>query len=139
MNIAVRYFTNTGHTKKLADGIAAQLGLAAKPIPDLLEGYVDVLFLGQGLYSFDLDIAMKTFIKTLKPANIKEVVVFSSGAFGNAYAPMKRELEAQGLKVSPKEFHCKGSLGFMHKNRPNEKDVDKAALFAKTFLENIGV
>ncbi|WP_193708308.1 flavodoxin [Alkalibaculum sporogenes] len=139
MKIEVRYFTKTGHTKKLAEGIANQLGVCAKPISDLVEGIVDVLFLGEGLYSFDIDEAMKEFIKTLHPSNIKMVIVFSSGAFGNAYAPMKRELEAQGLNVSLQEFHCKGNLGFMFKNRPNEKDVYNAAVFAKTFIAKMGV
>lgn len=139
MKIEVRYFTKTGHTKKLAEGIAKQLGVIAKSIPDPLDGNVDVLFLGEGLYSFDIDPEMKAFIKTLNPGNIKEVVVFSSGSFGNAYAPMKRELLAQGLKVSPEEFHCKGNLGFMHKNRPNDKDVYNAAVFAKTVAGKLGV
>ncbi|MDF2871102.1 MAG: flavodoxin [Anaerocolumna sp.] len=108
MRIEVRYFTKTGHTKKLAEGIAKQL-------------------------------EMKAFIKTLNPSNIKEVIVFSSGAFGNAYAPLKKELSAQGLKVSSQEFHCKGTLGFMHKNRPNDKDVNNAAVFAKTAAGKLGV
>ncbi len=138
MRIEVRYFTKTGHTKKLAEGIAKELGVVAKSIPEPVDGNVDVLFLGEGLYSFDIDPEMKAFIKTLNPSAIKEVVVFSSGSFGNAYAPMKRELSAQGLKVSSQEFHCKGTLGFMHKNRPNDKDVNNAAVFAKTIAGKLG-
>lgn len=138
MKIEVRYFTKTGHTKKLAEGIAKELGIAAKSISEPVEGNVEVLFLGEGLYSFDIDPEMKAFIKTLNPSTVKEVVVFSSGSFGNAYAPMKRELSAQGLKVSSQEFHCKGALGFMHKNRPNDKDVNNAAVFAKTISGKLG-
>lgn len=36
MKVAVRYYTQTGNTKKLAEAIADELGVEAKPVTDTL-------------------------------------------------------------------------------------------------------
>ena len=50
MKIAVRYYTQTGNTKKLANAIAAELGTEAKSIESPLEEDADVLFLCNSVY-----------------------------------------------------------------------------------------
>ena len=37
MNIAIRYYSQTGNTKKLAEAIAAELGVEAKDVSHPLE------------------------------------------------------------------------------------------------------
>lgn len=37
MKIAIRYYTQTGNTKKLAEAIAAELGVEARPVTEPLE------------------------------------------------------------------------------------------------------
>ena len=46
MTYAVRYYTKTGNTKKLADALAGELGVEARPISDPIVERVDLLFLG---------------------------------------------------------------------------------------------
>ena len=61
MKTAVRYYTQTGNTKKLADAIAAELGVEAKSIDTLLEEDTDVLFLCNSVYWAGVDGKVKQF------------------------------------------------------------------------------
>ncbi len=46
MKYAVRYYTKTGNTKRLAEAIAGELGVEALPISSPVTESVDYLFLG---------------------------------------------------------------------------------------------
>ena len=46
MKTAVRYYTKTGNTKRLAEAIAQAAGVDAQPISVPLTEPVDILFLG---------------------------------------------------------------------------------------------
>ena len=137
MNIEVRYYSKSGNTKKIADAIAKQAGVSAKSIREPVQGEVDILFLGTGLYAFGIDPELKEYILTLKPEHIKTVVVFSTAAIVNsAYEKTKKNLQDQGLNVSEKEYHCPGHYMILRKGRPNANDVEKAAQFVKSILDN---
>ena len=136
MNIEVRYYSKSGNTKKIADAIAIQAGVSAKSIHEPVQGDVDMLFLGTGLYGFDIDPELKEYILTLKPEHIKTVVVFSTAAIvKSAYEKTKKYLQDQGLNVSEKEYHCPGHYKILRTGRPNAEDVKKAEQFAKSILE----
>lgn len=49
MKYAVRYYTKTGNTKRLAEAIAKELGVDALPLSEGVKDAVDVLFLGEFL------------------------------------------------------------------------------------------
>ncbi|HAQ63451.1 MAG TPA: flavodoxin [Ruminococcaceae bacterium] len=134
MKAAVRYFTKTGHTKLLADAIAEAAGVTAETIDKPLEEDVDILFLGSAVYATKLDDEVKNFIDGIS-VNVGKVVPFSSAAIlSGTYKQVKAECEAKGLKVSDEEFFCKGAFGIIAKGRPNSKDAENAAAFAKKFL-----
>ena len=61
----VRYYSKTGNTKKLAEVVAKQVGVTAKPIMEQIEDDIDILFLGGAVYAFDIDPLLKTFIHSL--------------------------------------------------------------------------
>ena len=46
MKCAVRYYTKTGNTKRLAEAIANVVGVDALPISEPITEQVDILFLG---------------------------------------------------------------------------------------------
>ena len=50
MKIAVRYYTKTGNTKRLAEAIAKEVGVEALPISTPIAEPVDILFLGNSYY-----------------------------------------------------------------------------------------
>jgi flavodoxin len=135
MNIAVRYFTRSGNTKKLADAIGAAVGSPALPITSPLTESADLLFLGGSVYGFGIDDALKHFIGQLSSDRVKEAAVFSTAAIvTSAYPHIKKLLDEKGIPVAEKEFHCRGKFTVMHRDRPNEKDLADAAAFAESLI-----
>lgn len=134
MKIAVRYYTKTGNTKKLADAIAAATGAEAVKVTFPLEEDVDVLFLGSSVYAAGVDSAVKDFISGIK-MNVGQVVNFSTAALlPSTYKQVKKLVEAKGIAMSDKEFHCRGAFQFMHKGKPDAADCDEAAKFAASIM-----
>ncbi|WP_038323621.1 flavodoxin family protein [Caproiciproducens sp. R1] len=138
MNIEVRYYSKSGNTKKIANAIAKQVGVSAKSIHEPIQGEIDVLFLGTGIYAFDIDPELKEYISNLNPANIKMVVVFSTAAIvKSAYEKAKKCLQDQGLTVSNAEYHCPGHYMILRKGRPNADDLKNAEQFAKSLINSL--
>ena len=134
MTYAVRYYTKTGNTKRLADAIAAELGVNALPISEPVSEKVDILFLGNSYYAFNIDPEVKKFVASLERGNVKRIVNFGSAAMLNStYKKVKAEADKVGIAMEEKEFHCKGEFKGIHKGRPNEDDLKAAAEFARQF------
>ena len=70
MKIAVRYYTKTGNTKRLAEAVAQAVGAEALPISTPVTKYVDILFLGNSYYAFSIDPEVRSFIRSLDKAKI---------------------------------------------------------------------
>ncbi len=134
MNIAVRYYTKTGHTKKLAEAIAEAVGVKAETIDVPLADDVDILFLGSAVYATQLDTNVKNFISGIS-VNVGKIVNFSSAAIlSGTHAQVKAAAQSKGIEVADEEFFCKGQFKFIAKGRPNADDCKAAADFAKKFL-----
>ncbi len=135
MKYAVRYYTRSGNTKKLADAIASALSTKAEDVTVPLSEKVDVLFLGCSYYAFDIDEAVKKFI-TENNSNIGKIVCFGTSAMMRSMKkPVSKAAEAFGIVVADEEFHCRGQFGKVHKDRPNPRDLENAAVFAKSIIE----
>ena len=78
--VAVRYYTKTGNTKKLAEAIAGALGVQALPISEPVAEAVDVLFLGNSYYAFTIDPEVRAFVRSLDKNRIGRIVNFGSAA-----------------------------------------------------------
>ncbi|MBR1440807.1 MAG: flavodoxin [Lachnospiraceae bacterium] len=136
MTYAVRYYTKTGNTKRLAEAMARELGVEALPISAPVEEKVDLLFLGNSYYAFNIDPEVKEFIKSLDKEKVGQIVNFGSAAMLNStYKKVKAEADKVGVPMMEKEFHCKGEFKGIHKGRPNAEDVQAAAAFAKAIKE----
>ena len=136
MTYAVRYYTKTGNTKRLAEAMARELGVEALPISAPVEEKVDLLFLGNSYYAFNIDPEVKDFIKSLDKEKVGQIVNFGSAAMLNStYKKVKAEADKVGVPMMEKEFHCKGEFKGIHKGRPNAEDVQAAAAFAKAIKE----
>ena len=135
MTFAVRYYTKTGNTKKLADAVAGALGVEALPISEPVQEAVDVLFLGNSYYAFSIDPEVRSFIQSLDKEKVGMIANFGSAAMmGSTFKKVKAEAAKAGIPMVNKEFHCKGEFKGVHKGRPNEKDLVAAAEFAKSFM-----
>lgn len=134
MKIAIRYYTKTGNTKKLAEAIGSAINVEAKTIDEPLTEDIDILFLGSAVYAAGIDQKIKDFIKNIN-VNVGEVVNFSSAALiESTYKQVKKEVEAKGLKMSENEFHCRGAFKFVHRGRPNDDDLRNVQEFAKRII-----
>ena len=135
MKYAVRYYTKSGNTEKLAKEIARVLGVEALDVSVPLSEDVEILFLGSSVYAAGVDETIKTFIKKID-VNVGSVVNFSTAAIiRSTYKQVKQLLGAKNIKVQDENFYCKGSFGPMHKGRPNEADLKNVAEFAIQFKQ----
>lgn len=131
MTTAVRYFSRTGNTKKLAEGIASALGMEALTTDAALEENVDVLFLGSAVYAAGVDDAVKNFIKD-NASKIGKIVNFSTAALlPSTYKQVSKIVAENNVKIADEEFHCRGAFAVMHKGRPDANDIKAAQDFAK--------
>lgn len=135
MKFAVRYYTQTGNTKKLAEAVAGALGVEALPITEPVKEPVDVLFLGNSYYAFTIAPQVKAFIQKLDKEKIGMIANFGSAAMmGSTFKKVAAEAKRMGIPMVNKEFHCRGEFKGLHKGRPNEQDLANAAEFARQFL-----
>ncbi len=134
MSFAVRYYTKTGNTKRLAEAIAQELGVEALPISEAVTEPVDVLFLGNSYYAFNIDPEVRGFVLSLDKEKVGKIVNFGSAAMLNStYKKVKAEADKAGIPMDEREFHCKGEFKGLHKGRPNDADIRAAVEFAKQF------
>ncbi len=139
MKYAVRYYTKTGNTKRLAEAVANAIGVEAFPISTPVTEPVDILFLGNSYYAFSIDPEVRKFVSSLDKKLVGKIVNFGSAAMLNStYKKVKAEAEKIGIPVDQREFHCKGEFKGIHKGRPNEEDLKAAAEFAKKIVLSHG-
>ena len=103
MKRTVRYYAKTGNPKRLAAAVAAALGVEALPISEP----VDILFLGNSYYAFNLNSTRKK---------------------------VKAEADRAGIPKVEREFHCRRECKGIHKGRPNAEDLAAAAAFARALI-----
>lgn len=134
MTYAVRYYTKTGNTKRLADAMAKELGVEALPVSEPVNDAVDYLFLGNSYYAFSIDPEVRAFVESLDKEKIGKIVNFGSAALLNStYKKVKNVADKVGIAMDDKEFHCKGEFKGIHKGRPNEADIAAAVQFVKQY------
>ena len=135
MKAAVRYYTKTGNTKRLAEAVAKAVGVEALPISVPIEEPVDILFLGNSYYAFSIDPEVRDFVRRLDKSKVGKIVNFGSAAMLNStWKKVKAEADKAGIPMDEREFHCKGEFKGIHKGKPNEEDLKAAAEFARRII-----
>lgn len=131
MDIQIRYFTKSkkGNTLKLANSISEVLHVEAKDVSNSLTNKCDILFLVNAMYAANIDKEVKAFIENNKD-NIGKVVNLNTAASGSStYKVIKKCCDKNGVAISNKEFHCKGSWIFINKGYPRKEDLLAAQEF----------
>ena len=135
MKIAVRYYTKTGNTKRLAEAVAKAVNTEALPLESPIDASVDILFLGNSYYAFSIDPEVRSFVKSLDKNMVGKIVNFGSAAMLNStYKKVKAEADKIGIPMDEREFHCRGEFKGVHKGKPDENDLKAAAEFAKKII-----
>ncbi len=133
---AIRYFTKSGNTKRLADAIAKAIGTEAKPIPAASAEYIDILFLGASVYWGGIAAEVKEYIKALDSGKVGKVAVFSTSAFTQrAFPQIKKLLANKGITLEEDNFYCRGQFKAFYAGAPTQKDIDNAERFALKIKE----
>jgi flavodoxin len=135
MKTAVRYYSRSGNTRKIAEAIAKAAGVRAESTDEALLEPVDILFLGGAIYAKNIDGRLRGFVKQLSSEKVKSVAVFGTSAGGRSIQPQIEELlKGKGITIAAEGFACKGKFLFANRGRPNGQDCDDAAAFAKKLL-----
>ncbi len=136
MKIAVRYYTKTGNTKRLAEAVANAVGVEALPISEPVTDPVDILFLGNSYYAFTIDPEVRRFVASLDKEKVGKIVNFGSAAMLNStYKKVKAEAAKAGIPMDEREFHCKGEFKGIHKGKPDAADLAAVAAFAAEIVK----
>ena len=134
MKIAIRYYTKTGNTKKMAEALSEAVGVEALTVDNPLTEDVDILFLGSAVYAAGVDAKVKEFIENID-VNIGKIVNFSSAALiESTYKKKKKIAENNDLTMAEEEFHCRGAFKLVHRGRPNDNDLRNLQEFAKNIV-----
>jgi flavodoxin len=135
MNVEVRYFSRSGHTKKVAEAIAEAAGVDARDCSVPLPGQVDLLFLGGALYWGGVDKQLKAFVAGFDPDNIRRIAVFgTSSIVEESTRELKKLLLEKGMGLLNRHFNCWGQFAALHSGHPNNKDLSDAAAFARATI-----
>ena len=134
MKIAIRYYTRSGNTKKLAEAVAQAVNTEALDVTVPLKEKVDILFLGCSYYAFDVDETVKSFILK-NQAHIGKIVCFGTSAMMRSMKkPIRKVAKTVNVEVAEEEFHCRGQFGKIHSGRPNNDDLRAVASFANKII-----
>lgn len=135
MKIAVRYYTKTGNTEKLAHVVGETLEVNVKDISFDLNEKVDLLFLGSAVYAGGVDKRIEAFLEK-NAQQIGMVVNFSSAAaLHSTYKSIAKLCKKYNIALCDEEYTCRGSFGPFHKNHPNELDFNKLRSFVTSIVK----
>lgn len=106
-----RYQSRGGNTRAVAEIIADTVGVKAYPIGEPLEGTVDLLVLGGGVYAWNADAELLEYLKHLDKTKIKKIAPFSTtGAMTVAVKRIKEGAVNAGIPVTEQSLCLKVML-----------------------------
>lgn len=136
MTVAIRYYSKSGNTEKVAQAISKAIGVPAQTVNRPITEPVDILFLGSAVYAAGVDGSVKSFIDSLDKSKVGRVVNFSTAALlPSTYSQVSKLLKAKNIPLDKKEFHCRGKFAKVHKDRPNQDDLEQAQKFALDIMQ----
>lgn len=134
MKVAVRYYSRSGNSKKMAEAVAKVAGVPAMNVDVKLEEDVDVLFIVNALYWHGIDKNVKEFLKN-PGARIGKLINVSNASLTDSTNPQMQKLASQlSLNLADEEFHCKGQFKGLHKGRPNADELNQLEEFTLKIL-----
>ena len=128
MTVAVRYFSRSGHTKMIAEAIAAGAGVKAVSITEepALAERADLLILGGAPYVNLMDPQLKAYAEKLTKETVGKVVLFTTANWSRrTVLTLKKMLQKKGIAVDERTFFAKAA------------DVETKTAEAKAFGEEI--
>lgn len=109
MEKAVRYYSKSGNTKKIAEAIAKGAGVNAISITDepALKERCEVLFLGGAPYANIMDPQLRKYAETLNPEMAGRVVLFTTSNWSRrTVLALKKILNEKGIETEEEYFYA---------------------------------
>ena len=130
MSVAVRYYSRSGNTKKVAEYIAEAAGVSAVSVTSkdaAISEKADVLFIGGALYAYGIDDKLKQYLKTVSADKVGKAVVFSTSWLSkHALDLIKNALTEKGIDVESDTLYFK--------SKAVDGCRDEAVKFAKKYI-----
>ena len=130
MGVAVRYYSRSGNTKKVAGYISEAAGVSAVSVDSkeaAISEKADVLFIGGALYAYGIDDNLKQYLKTLSADKIGKAVVFSTSWLSkHALDLIKNVLTEKGITVESDTLYFK--------SKAVDRCREEAVKFAKKYI-----
>ncbi len=109
MKVAVRYFSKSGNTKRIAEAIAGGAETSAVSITDepTLSGYADILLLGGAPYANVMAPELRRYAENLPPEKVGKVVLFTTSNWSHRTVKgLQKILQAKGIAVADEHFYA---------------------------------
>lgn len=130
MSVAVRYYSRSGNTQKVAEYIAEAAGVDAVSVDSEDASFsekADVLFIGGALYAYGIDDHLKQYLKTLSADKVGKAVVFSTSWLSkHALDLIKNTLTEKEIPVESETLYFK--------SKAVDGCRDEAIKFAKKYI-----
>ena len=146
MKAAVRFQSRGGNTKAVAEIIAKMAGVKAEKAEVTLDEYVDILFVGGGVYMGKMDESLYHFLEKLDVDKVGEIVCFSTtGSMGTTLKQIEQIAIKKGISVNKNKLLIQmllrghSSLG-LKGGKLTDKQIEKVEKFTEKVLEttNLG-
>ncbi len=139
MKVAVRFQSRGGNTKAVAEIIAKKVGANAEKVDVTLDEYVDVLFVGGGVYMGKMDESLYHFLGNLNVDKVGEIVCFSTtGSMGTTLKQIKQIAIKKGITVNKNKLLIRMLLrGHSSFGLVGGKLTDKQICKIEKFTDNV--
>lgn len=106
-NIRIRFFSKLGHTKKVAEYLAEELGVETKVISgEDFETPCSLLFLGGAPYANIMDKELKQYVEKLSKEDVKVVALFTTSNWSRrTVLSIRKTLTEKGITVLPDHLY----------------------------------
>ncbi|HAI91139.1 MAG TPA: hypothetical protein DCM21_01115 [Butyrivibrio sp.] len=141
MKAAVRFQSRGGNTKAVAEIIAKMAGVKAEKAEVTLDEYVDILFVGGGVYMGKMDESLYHFLEKLDVDKVGELVCFStSGSMGTTLKQIEQIAIKKGISVNENKLLIRmllrghSFLG-LEGGKLTDKQIEKVEKYTEKVLE----
>lgn len=107
--IAVRYYSKTGNTEKIANAIAESLGVQAVSVlkESVLDETVDILFLGGAPYANIMAPELRKYAEGLTADKVHKVVLFTTSNWSRrTVRALRKIIGKKGIPVEEDYFYA---------------------------------
>jgi flavodoxin len=132
-DVSVIVDSRGGNTRKVADAIAAEMGITAKDVTPGLTDDAKLLFLGSGTYGGKPGEKMMKFIEMGNFSGRRVAMFGTSASLAGGQKminSMTDSLTKKGAIIAG-AYHCKGTWLLINWGHPNKEDLENAKKFAR--------